>query len=107
MLFLSWQVLLSTTQLYYYFFHKSPQMQLKRALMVLAASLEYEKSHNSEVIERQSDNIEVPQVIFNYRLTLNLNKHNLILHQFVLVDKAAALLEWKEQGASIMLLLFY
>jgi translocation protein SEC63 len=56
------QVLLSTTQLYYYFFHKTPQMQLKRALMVLAASLEYERSHNSEVVERQSDNVEVPQV---------------------------------------------
>lgn len=30
--------------------------------MVLAASLEFEKSHNSEIQERDSDNMEVPQV---------------------------------------------
>lgn len=37
-------------------------MLLKRALMVLAASLEFDKRHNSQVIERQSDNDEVPMV---------------------------------------------
>jgi len=37
-------------------------MQLKRAVMVLSASLEFEKSHNSEVQERQTDNNELPQV---------------------------------------------
>lgn len=31
-------------------------------LMVLAASLEFEKSHNSNIVERASDNVEVPQV---------------------------------------------
>jgi len=60
---LNWQVLLDTTQLYYYFFHKTPQMHLKRALMVLAGSVEFEKGHNSEVQERASDNVEVPQVL--------------------------------------------
>ena len=30
--------------------------------MVLAASFEFEKSHNSEIVERPSDNEEVPQV---------------------------------------------
>ena len=44
-----WQVLLDTTQLYYYFFHKTPHMMLRRVLMVLAASLEFERGHNSEV----------------------------------------------------------
>lgn len=57
------QVLLDTTQLYYYFIHKTPYMILKKVLMVLAASLEFEKSHNSEITERPSDNIEVPQLI--------------------------------------------
>lgn len=57
------QVLLDTTQLYYYFIHKTPHMILKRVIMILAASLEFEKSHNSEIIERPSDNIEVPQLI--------------------------------------------
>lgn len=44
------QVLLDTTQLYYYFFHKTPHMVFKRALMVLAASLEFEKGHNPEIV---------------------------------------------------------
>ena len=46
------QVLLDTTQLYYYFFHKTPHMMLKRVLMVLAASLEFERGHNHEIVER-------------------------------------------------------
>lgn len=57
------QVLLDTTQLYYYFFHKTPHMMLKRVLMVLAASLEFEKGHNSEVVERPTDNAEIPQLM--------------------------------------------
>lgn len=57
------QVLLDTTQLYYYFIHKTPHMILKRVLMVLAASLEFERTHNSEVVERPTDNVEVPQLM--------------------------------------------
>lgn len=67
------QVLLDTTQLYYYFFHKSPQMVFKRALMVLAASLEFEKGHNPEIVERQSDNVELHQLI---KLLPNLGEKN-------------------------------
>lgn len=53
-------------------------MVLKRVIMILAASFEFERKHNSEVVERSTDNIEVPQVcIFylislEYRLTPNL-----------------------------------
>eukprot|EP00096_Caligus_rogercresseyi_P004655 TRINITY_DN1903_c0_g1_i1.p1 TRINITY_DN1903_c0_g1~~TRINITY_DN1903_c0_g1_i1.p1 ORF type:complete len:794 (-),score=298.87 TRINITY_DN1903_c0_g1_i1:332-2713(-) len=57
------QVLLDTSQLYYYFFHKTPQMMLKRILMVLAASLEFERGHNQAVVERATDNVEIPQLI--------------------------------------------
>jgi len=57
------QVLLDTTQLYYYFFHKTPQMILRRVLMVLAASMEYERGHNPEVVERPTDNVEIPQLM--------------------------------------------
>ncbi len=57
------QVLLDTTQLYYYFFHKTPHMMLKRVLMVLAASLEFERGHNKEVVERPTDNQEIPQLM--------------------------------------------
>ncbi|KAH8302240.1 hypothetical protein KR044_004268 [Drosophila immigrans] len=65
------KVLLDTTQMYFYFIHKTPHMLLKRALMVLAASLEFDKRHNSQVVERQSDNDEVPALI---RQLPNLNE---------------------------------
>ena len=58
------KVLLDTTQMYFYFFHKTPHMQLKRVVMILAASLEYDKRHNTQVVERQSDNEEVPMVSY-------------------------------------------
>ncbi|XP_052120338.1 translocation protein SEC63 homolog [Frankliniella occidentalis] len=57
------QVLLGTTELYYYLMQKSSTIPLKRCLMILAASFEFDKKHNSEVIERASDNEEVPQLI--------------------------------------------
>jgi len=57
------QVLLDTTQLYYYFFHKTPHMMLRRVLMVLAASLEFERGHNSEIVERPTDNAEIPHLM--------------------------------------------
>ena len=56
-------VLLDTTQLYYYFFHKTPHMMLKRVLMVLAASLEFERGHNADIVERPTDNQEIPQLM--------------------------------------------
>lgn len=58
------KVLLDTTQLYFYFFHKTPQMAMKRVIMILAASLEFDKRHNSQITERPSDNDEVPAVSF-------------------------------------------
>ncbi|XP_075232582.1 translocation protein Sec63 isoform X3 [Lycorma delicatula] len=57
------QVLLDTTQMYYYFLHKTPSMTLKRVIMILAASLEFEKKYNSEIVERPTDNEEVPSLI--------------------------------------------
>ncbi|XP_049866139.1 translocation protein SEC63 homolog [Pectinophora gossypiella] len=57
------QVLLYTTQTYFYFCHKTPSMPLKRALMILAASCEFDKRHNSEIVERVTDNEEVPALL--------------------------------------------
>ncbi|XP_014677909.1 PREDICTED: translocation protein SEC63 homolog [Priapulus caudatus] len=57
------QVLLATTQMYFYFFHKTPHMIQRRVLMILAASMEFERSHNPEIQERESDNIALPQLI--------------------------------------------
>nr|XP_022906015.1 translocation protein SEC63 homolog [Onthophagus taurus] len=67
------QVLLDTTQMYYYFFHKNQTVMLKRVLMILAASFEFDKRSNSEVVERQTDNEEVPQLI---KKITNLNEKN-------------------------------
>jgi len=61
--FSSEQGLLETTQLYYYFFHKTPHMMLRRVLMVLAGSMEFEKGHNYEIVERPTDNAEIPQLM--------------------------------------------
>lgn len=65
------KVLLDTAQMYFYFFHKTPHMALKRVIMILAASLEFDKRHNSQVVERLSDNDEVPALI---RQLPNLNE---------------------------------
>ncbi|XP_011506359.1 PREDICTED: translocation protein SEC63 homolog [Ceratosolen solmsi marchali] len=57
------QVLLATTKMYYAFFHNTPTMTLKRIIMVLGASFEFEKKYNTDIIERLSDNEEVPALI--------------------------------------------
>lgn len=57
------QVLLGTTRMYYYFVSRTSIMNIKRLLMILAASLEFYKYHNSEIIERPTDNIEVPMLM--------------------------------------------
>jgi len=54
------KILLDTTQLYFYFFHKTPNMVSRRAIMILAASLEFDKFHNQEIEVRPSDDFEVP-----------------------------------------------
>ena len=41
---------------------KNPQMLMKRVIMILSASLEFEKGSNPEIKERPTDNIEVPKV---------------------------------------------
>lgn len=37
-------------------------MPLKRVIMILGASLEFEKKFNSEIIERETDEFEMPKV---------------------------------------------
>jgi len=57
------EVLMDTEQLYWYFFHKTPNMPLKRAIMILGSSFEFERSHNKDIVERPSDNVEIPGLI--------------------------------------------
>ncbi|XP_071485151.1 translocation protein SEC63 homolog [Diadema antillarum] len=57
------EILIDTTQLFMHFLNKTPCMNLKRALMILSGSFEFEKSHNSEVVNRPSDNEELPPLV--------------------------------------------
>ncbi|KAF7494149.1 Translocation protein SEC63 -like protein [Sarcoptes scabiei] len=57
------KVLIETSQLYFYFINKSPHMMLRRVVMIICASYEFEKSHNSEIQEHPSDNVEIPKLI--------------------------------------------
>ncbi|KAL1491436.1 hypothetical protein ABEB36_012035 [Hypothenemus hampei] len=84
------QVLLDTTHMYYYFFHKTPNMPLKRAIMILAASCEFDKRHNSEVRERPTDKDEMPQLIKKLQNLSEKNKENPLCHPYSI--KARALL---------------
>ena len=53
---------MDTMHLYGTFFQRTPNMMLKRVIMILAASMEFEKGHNHEIVERPSDNEELPMV---------------------------------------------
>lgn len=57
--------------MYYFFFVKTPSMTLKRVIMILAASFEFFKKRNAEVIERDTDNEEIPSVNIIFILFLN------------------------------------
>lgn len=61
------KVLLDTTRMYYFFFHKTPSMPLKEVIAILGASLEFEKKFNSEIIERETDEYEMPKLIAQLR----------------------------------------
>ncbi|KRY21595.1 Translocation protein SEC63 -like protein [Trichinella patagoniensis] len=62
-------VLLDTRQMYKYMLHKTPNLVPKRAfdlkslLTILSGSYEFFKVCNSEIIERPSDDVEVPNLI--------------------------------------------
>ncbi|VDM43129.1 unnamed protein product [Toxocara canis] len=61
------QVLIDTAQMYYYFFHKTPKMEINRMIMVLGGSFEFWKQYNKEIIERESDDIELPPLIKEFK----------------------------------------
>lgn len=66
------KVLLGTSQMYYYFFYHYPSMILPRVIMILTASFEFQRGHNSEIVERETDNVEIPSLIKkipNFQLT--------------------------------------
>ena len=58
------EVLLHTTQLYYYFFNKTPNMQLKRVILVLSGSFEFSRDYTTKVrAPAPSDNKDIPELM--------------------------------------------
>lgn len=57
------QVYLDTTNLYYYFIYRTDNLVMKRVIAIIAASVEFNRGHNSEIIERPTDQEEVPNLI--------------------------------------------
>ena len=51
--------------MHYSIFINNPLISLNKMIMVLGASYEFEKRHNPEIVERLSDNEEVPAVCSN------------------------------------------
>ncbi|KAH7700231.1 Protein DNJ-29 a [Aphelenchoides avenae] len=61
------KVLLETTRLYYHFLQKTPSMEINRTIMVIAGSFEFWKKFNTEIVERESDDVEVPRLMKELR----------------------------------------
>jgi translocation protein SEC63 len=57
------QVLMDTTHLYFSLLHKTPNMISRRAIAVLSGAFEFWKVYNKDVIERPSDDREVPLLL--------------------------------------------
>nr|CAB3265944.1 translocation protein SEC63 homolog [Phallusia mammillata] len=58
------QVLLDTTQLFYHFINKTPNMNLKRALTIFSGSFEFSHDHNNQVrTPAPEDNEDIPDLI--------------------------------------------
>ncbi|XP_005992542.1 translocation protein SEC63 homolog [Latimeria chalumnae] len=57
------QILIHTTQIYMHFMYKTPNMNMKRLIMVITAALEFDPHNNKEATIRPTDNVEIPQLI--------------------------------------------
>lgn len=56
-------VLIKTTKLFEFYVYKTPNMNRRRALMVFSGAFEFNRSHNKEIQERPSDQVELPTLI--------------------------------------------
>ena len=56
-------ILLHTTQLYLSFYAKNCLHNISKCIMILCSAFEFEKSHNKEVKERESDNFQIPMLM--------------------------------------------
>ncbi|GAV08619.1 hypothetical protein RvY_18284 [Ramazzottius varieornatus] len=56
-------VLIETTKLFKFYFHRSSSLNVKRILLILSGACELETSHNPEVVLRPEDNVHVPMLM--------------------------------------------
>jgi translocation protein SEC63 len=56
------QILIDTIQLYWIFLSKTSSIIIKRAIMILSASREFDRTRNPLIIDRESDNVELPKL---------------------------------------------
>lgn len=82
------KVLLETINFYYAFFQITPFMDLKRVLMILGASFEFDRRYNNEIIERPSDEIEVPQLIRQIPNLGEKNRERPLYHKYSIKARA-------------------
>lgn len=75
------EVLINTTQLYYYFFNKTPNMQMKRVILILSGSFEFSREHTTKVrAPAPSDNKDIPELmrkLESYSITANVKERPL------------------------------
>ncbi|XP_011307375.1 translocation protein SEC63 homolog [Fopius arisanus] len=82
------QVLLATTHMYYGLFSGTCTTVLKRVIMILGASYEFCKGANAEIIERQSDNEEMPSLIKKLPNLGEKNKEPPLCHMYSIKARA-------------------
>ncbi|CAF3775214.1 unnamed protein product [Rotaria magnacalcarata] len=58
-------ILIDTIRLYHYFLRKTALISIKRSLLILSASAEFDRRRNPMIVDRPSDNIELPEVTLN------------------------------------------
>lgn len=56
------QILIDTIQLYWIFLSKTSSIIIKRAIMILSASREFDRNRNPLIVDRLSDNVELPKL---------------------------------------------
>lgn len=82
------KVFMITSQMYGYFYSKSPVINLIRSIMILAASFEFDRRNNPEIIDRESDNIEIPQLIKEFHNLHEKNREPPLCYPFSLKARA-------------------
>ncbi|CAF2060985.1 unnamed protein product [Rotaria magnacalcarata] len=55
-------ILIDTIRLYHYFLRKTALISIKRSLLILSASAEFDRRRNPMIVDRPSDNIELPEL---------------------------------------------